>query len=160
MTMPDIETDITGLELLTTRELHKRWRRIYHAGPPSGLSRNLLIRAIAYKIQERAHGGLSSQSKRQLRTLAEQLKTAEGDKFKPGIMLKVGAKLVREWGGQTHMVIVREDGFDYGGRSYRSLSMIARKITGTRWSGPRFFGIRRALKPFSSTGMEARNGQV
>jgi len=158
--MLSVDTEITELENLTTKELHKRWRRIYNAGPPSGLSRDLLVRAIAYKIQEHAHGGLSSQSKRQLRTLAGRLETGEGDKFKPGIMLKVGTKLVREWGGQTHTVIVREDGFDYGGRSYRSLSMIARKITGTRWSGPRFFGIRRAMKPFSSAGMEARNGQT
>ena len=157
--MASIDSEITGLENLTTKELHKQWRRFYRAEPPSGLSRDLLIRAVAYKIQERAHGGLSNQAKRQLRTLAGQLETGEGDKFKPAIMLKVGARLVREWGGQTHTVIVRDDGFDYGGRSFRSLSMIAREITGARWSGPRFFGIRRALKPFSNPGMAAHNGQ-
>ncbi len=158
--MADIESEIAELENLTSKELHKRWRRFYQAEPPSGLSRDLLVRAIAYKIQERAHGGLSNPVKRQLRALAGQLEAGEGDKFKPGIMLKVGARLVREWGGQTHTVIVREEDFDYDGKSYRSLSMIAREITGARWSGPRFFGIRRALKPFSSAAMEAHNGQA
>ena len=153
--MACIEIEIAALEDLGTQELRKQWCRFYHTEPPAGLSRDLQVRAIAYKMQERVHGSLPQYVKRKLRTLAGQLETGGGGKFKPGIMLKPGAKLVREWGGRPHRVVVLEDGFDYEGRRYPSLSAIAREITGVRWSGPRFFGIRRALRPFSSAGTEA-----
>lgn len=158
--MSGIEDEITALEYLGTQELRRRWRRLYHTEPPAGLSRDLHIRAIAYKMQERVHGRLPQYVKRKLRTLAGQLETGGGGKFKPGIMLKPGAKLVREWGGRPHAVVVLDDGFDYEGKRYPSLSSIAREITGARWSGPRFFGIRQALKPFSSAGTEAHDEQA
>ena len=153
--MAGIEDEIAALEDMGAQELRRRWRRFYHTEHPAGLSRDLQTRAIAYKMQERVHGGLPQHIKRKLRTLARQLETASGGKFKPGIMLKPGAKLIREWAGRPHRVVVLEDGFDYEGRRYPSLSAIAREITGVRWSGPRFFGIRRALRPFSSAGTEA-----
>ncbi len=158
--MACIENEIAALEDLGTQELRKQWHRFYHTEPPAGLSRDLQVRAIAYKMQERVHGSLPQYVKRKLRTLAGQLETGGGGKFKPGIMLKPGAKLVREWGGRPHRVVVLEDGFDYEGRRYPSLSAIAREITGARWSGPRFFGIRRALRPFSSAGTEAHHEQA
>ena len=158
--MACIEIEIAALEDLGTQELRKQWWRFYHTEPPAGLSRDLHVRAIAYKMQERVHGSLPQYVKRKLRTLAGQLETGGGGKFKPGIMLKPGAKLVREWGGRPHRVVVLEDGFDYEGRRYPSLSAIAREITGARWSGPRFFGIRRALRPFSSAGTEAHHEQA
>ena len=158
--MSGIEDEITALENLGTQELRRRWRRLYHTEPPAGLSRDLHIRAIAYKMQERVHGRLPQSVKRKLRTLAGRLETEGGGKFKPGIMLKPGAKLVREWGGRPHAVVVLDDGFDYEGKRYPSLSSIAREITGARWSGPRFFGIRQALKPFSSAGTEAHDEQA
>ncbi len=157
--MAGIENEIAALEDLGAQDLRKRWRRFYHTEPPAGLSRDLQTRAIAYKMQERVHGSLPQSVKRKLRTLAKQLETGSDGKFKPGIMLKPGAKLVREWGGRTHSVVVLDDGFDYQGKRYPSLSMIAREITGARWSGPRFFGIRQALKPFSSEGTEAHDEQ-
>ncbi len=153
--MAGIENDIAALEDLGTQDLRKKWRRFYHTESPAGLSRDLQVRAIAYKMQERVHGSLPQYVKRKLRTLAGQLETGGGGKFKPGIMLKPGAKLIREWAGRPHRVVVLDDGFDYEGRRYPSLSAIAREITGVRWSGPRFFGIRRALRPFSSAGTEA-----
>lgn len=158
--MSGIEDEITALENLGTQELRRRWRRFYHTEPPAGLSRDLHIRAIAYKMQERVHVSLPQYVKRNLRTLAGRLETGGGGKFKPGIMLKPGAKLVREWGGRPHSVVVLDDGFDYEGKRYPSLSLIAREITGARWSGPRFFGIRQALKPFSSAGTEAHDEQT
>lgn len=154
--MTGIVTEIIALETLATKKLHKQWRRHYHSEPPTGLSRDLLIRAIASKIQERMHGGLPQSVKRKLRTLAEQLETGNV-KFNPSTMLKPGTNLIREWGGRTHTVTVRDDGFGYDGRSYRSLSMIARKITGARWSGPRFFGITQPTKPPSTGAMEAHH---
>ena len=158
--MAGIEDEIAALEDLGTQALRKQWRRFYHAEPPAGLSRDLQVRAIAYKMQERVHGSLPQHVKRKLRTLAGQLETEGGGKFKLGIMLKPGAKLVREWGGRPHAVVVLDDGFDYEGKRYPSLSAIAWEITGARWSGPRFFGIRQALKPFSSTGTETHDEQA
>ena len=155
--MAGIENEIAALEDLGAQELRRVWHRFYHTDPPAGLSRDLQTRAIAYKMQERVHGSLPQYVKRKLRTLARQLETASGGKFKPGIMLKPGAKLVREWGGRPHSVVVLDDGFDYEGKRYPSLSAIAREITGARWSGPRFFGIRQALKPFSSAGPDIRH---
>jgi hypothetical protein len=101
-------------------------------------------------MQERVHGGVSKSTKRKLRALAQKLETDGNAAFDPGLSLKPGAKLVREWHGVGHSVIVLEDGFDYGGRRYRSLSKIAREITGAHWSGPRFFGLAQAQTPISA----------
>ncbi len=155
--MPDIECELTVLIDLKTHDLRRRWQRMYGAQPPVRLSHDLLVRGVAYKVQERAHGGLAQSTKRKLRTLARQLETDGGSAFDPGLALKPGAKLVREWRGRSHTVIVLEDGFDYGGQRYSSLSKIARAITGAHWSGPRFFGLQKRAKPFSGSA-EAAHG--
>jgi hypothetical protein len=147
--MIDITHDIASLSELGSRELQGLWRRLYRTEPPMGLSRDLRIRAIAYRMQERVHGGLSQPVKRKLRLLARQLEGEGGGALDPGIALKPGTRLVREWGDRTHIVVVVKDGFDYGGRRYPSLSKIAQEITGARWSGPRFFGLKKAARPFS-----------
>jgi hypothetical protein len=126
---------------LNPDELRKEWRRLYRSQPPR-LSRDLLVRAIAYRIQELHYGGLSKATRRKLAALVQargsdvEAATGNGAKW-----IRSGARLVREWNGRTHMVTVEEEGFLYAGRSYRSLSAIAREITGARWSGPRFFGL-------------------
>jgi hypothetical protein len=126
---------------LTPDELRKEWRRLYRSQPPR-LSRDLLVRAIAYRIQELHYGGLSNATRRKLTALVQargsDVETATGSGAK---WIRAGARLVREWNGRTHMVTVEGEGFLYAGRSYRSLSAIAREITGARWSGPRFFGL-------------------
>jgi Protein of unknown function (DUF2924) len=121
-------------------ELRREWRRLYHNDPPR-ISRDLLILGIAYRLQEIEHGGLGKATLRKLRTLAKTLRTTGRVGPTPGLSLKPGARLVREWHGRTHTVTVTEDGFDYAGTSYPSLSNIAKKITGAHWSGPRFFGL-------------------
>ncbi len=147
--MVGINNEIAALSDMEMHDLQVRWRRLYRTQPPRRLSRDLMIRAIAYKMQERVHGGLSKKTKRILTALAQKL-DADGDIAPaPGIRLKPGAKLVREWRGQTHTVVVLEDGFTFDGRQFGSLSKIAREITGAHWSGPRFFGLKRAPKPFS-----------
>ena len=113
---------------------------MHRTGPPPGLSRDLLIRALAYKLQERAHGNPSLALRRRLRTLAGAFDKG-GASFDPGVVPKTGTTLVRQWRGHTHTVLVGEDGFDYEGRRYRSLTVIAERITGAHWSGPRFFGL-------------------
>ena len=121
--------------------LRSAWRRLYRAHPPKRVARDLLMLGVAWKIQEQAYGGLGAGTKRRL---AEMVKTMErdGDVTRNRVArLKPGAKLVREWRGKAHTVIVVEDGFEWKGRHWRSLSAIAREITGVHWSGPRFFGL-------------------
>ena len=134
----DIAEAVARLSASTIFELRNEWRRLHRMAPPMRLSRDLLIRAIAYKLQERAYGGLS-------KTVARKLEQANADPAKPAppISLKPGTRLVREWRGTTHMVLVHADGVEWRGRRYPSLSVVAREITGANWSGPRFFGLRR-----------------
>jgi hypothetical protein len=132
-------------------ELRREWRRLYSNDPPR-ISRDLLILGIAYRRQEMAHGGLGKATLRKLQTLAKTLRTTGRVGPSPSLSLKPGARLVREWHGRSHTVTVTEDGFEYGGISYSSLTTIAKKITGAHWSGPRFFGVLAKGKEHSSGG--------
>jgi hypothetical protein len=137
----DIEGRIIALEALTTADLQIEWRRLYRTMPPIRLSRDLLIRGIAYRVQEQAHGGLSLGTKRRLRSLSGGADQRGRVAAAPAFTLKPGTKLVREWHEHVHTVSVLDDGFEYQGERYRSLTRIARRITGVHWSGPLFFGI-------------------
>jgi hypothetical protein len=141
--MSQIELDIAALQGAATHDLRITWRRLYRGEPSRCMIRDLLIRAIAYRMQERVHGGLTPATKRRLHGLVAEIETKGTEAFDPGIVLKPGARLVREWAGQMHTVVVLEEGFDYDGEHYPSLSKIAARITGAHWSGPRFFGIKR-----------------
>jgi hypothetical protein len=133
---------LSRLPKLDIRELREEWRFLYKADASPHLSRDLLIRAVAYRMQEVALGGLRPEQQRQLRQIAEELKqTGEvAKRFRP--QLKSGTRLIREWQGRTYEVVVLDDGFSWQGMQYRSLSAIARKITSTAWSGPLFFGLK------------------
>jgi len=102
-----------------------------------------LVRSIAFRIQELAHGGLSKATRRKLLALTKVLQSNGSIEPDDGPNLRPGARLVREWRGRTHTVQVTEDGFECDGKSYSSLSKIAHVITGAHWSGPRFFGLNR-----------------
>jgi hypothetical protein len=142
---PDCE--IAGLVDRSTQELRCAWRTLYHTGLPLGLSRDLIIRGLADKLQQRAHGGPSRALLRRLQYLAGEFEKGARS-FDRGGALKTGVTLVRQWRGHTHTVLVREDGFEYDGQRYRSLTVIAERITGAHWSGPRFFAIgKRAVNP-------------
>ena len=125
---------------LTPDELRKEWRRLYRTQPPR-LSRDLLVRAIAYRIQELRYGGLSKATRRKFASLIEARDSGAEIAKEGAQRIRAGARLIREWNGRTHTVMVEEDGFSYAGQNYRSLSAVARDITGARWSGPRFFGL-------------------
>ncbi len=113
----------------------------YAVFSPERVARNLLVLGIAWKIQEQAYGGLGAATKRRLADLAKT-REQDGDLARSRVArLKPGAKLIREWQGETHTVAVLEDGFEWRGKRWRSLSVIAREITGVHWSGPRFFGL-------------------
>jgi hypothetical protein len=135
---------LVELESASTAELRVRWERAYRHPAPKRASRDLLLRALAYHHQERAEGGLSKAALKRLDHLANP-KDHGGQPPRPALpRLRPGTRLIREWGGAVHQVTVSEDGFDYRGARYASLSRIAREITGTRWSGPLFFGLRKA----------------
>ena len=137
----DLSERLAALPKLTYADLRTEWRRLFRAHPPQKISRDLLELAIAWKLQERALGGLSPATKRRLADLTTTLES-KGDLAKArALKLKPGVRLLREWGGDTHEVLVTESGFVWQGRSWRSLSAIAGAITGTHWSGPRFFGL-------------------
>ncbi len=148
----DIAEAFARLSALTIFELRGEWRRLYRAPPPMRLSRDLLIRGIAYKLQEMAYGGLSQAILRKLERLNTKAEAREAREPASPISLKPGTRLVREWGGMTHMVLVHADGIEWNGRRYPSLTMVAREITGAHWSGPRFFGLRRRPASASSAG--------
>jgi hypothetical protein len=133
---------LARLPKLGLRELRQQWSVLYKADASPHLSRELLLRAVANRMQEVALGGLRPERQRQLRQFAQQLNESQERRIRPRPELKPGTRLVREWQGRTYEVVVLDDGFSWQGTSYRSLSALARKITGTAWSGPLFFGLK------------------
>lgn len=131
----DIAAEIARLEGLAKDTLREEWRRLHQTSPPKRLSRDILLRGITYKIQERAFGGLS-------KTIARKLRASGAARRRPQPAFKPGTRLVREWHGVTHTVVILADGVEWRGQRYRSLSVVAREITGAHWSGPRFFGLK------------------
>ena len=137
-----IEDDLAGLARLSREELAERWRRRFGHEPPKGCGRSLLELAEAYAIQVKAFGALKPHLRRQLEGKGDGSgKSPSARRSKQVSRLAAGTRLVREWNGKTHHVDVVESGFVWNGGRYRSLSAIAREITGARWSGPRFFGL-------------------
>jgi Protein of unknown function (DUF2924) len=140
-----VDRQIAELGDRSTHELRIAWRQFHRAEPPLGLSRDLMIRGLANQLQERADGRSSRALQRRLQILTGEFEKGARS-FLPGIVLKSGTTLVRHWRGHTHTVVVGEDGFEYDGQRYRSLTVIAEKITGAHWSGPRFFGVSRRAR--------------
>jgi len=143
---PGLAEQLAQLGSLDGECLKQRWRMLYGTAPPPRVGRSLLRQAIAYRLQENVLGGLKPSTRRLLQRVAvdtaarPEINTTSERKLKPG------AVLLREWHGNTHQVTVLADGVRFRGRSYRSLSQVARVITGTRWSGPLFFGLKSAAK--------------
>jgi hypothetical protein len=147
----DLADRLARLKTLDLSAMRQEWRRLYRA-EPARLSRDLMMRALAYRIQEIAFGGLSKAMLRRLASLAAEFES-DGQIAPPAQpRVKPGARLVREWRGRTHAVVVTQDGFEFEGTLHRSLTSVAREITGAAWSGPRFFGLARA--PEASRGPE------
>jgi len=141
--MADLDNELAALPGMSAKQLRAAWRALRCGEAMASSSRDLLIREIAYKLQERADGGLAPMVKRRLRAMAEELEANGAGVLVAAPLLKPGTRLMREWGGRTHTVIVLDDGFEYDGERHRSLTLIARRITGAHWSGPRFFGLRK-----------------
>ncbi|MGD9669854.1 MAG: DUF2924 domain-containing protein [Hyphomicrobiaceae bacterium] len=139
-----LEAALSALASMSPADLRNEWLRHYRSRPPSRLSRDLLELGVAWKLQERAFGGLSAATKRQIAELGQTMATKADLTKARAVTLRPGARLIREWKGETHEVQVFEEGFLWRGKTWRSLSAIAREMTGTQWSGPRFFGIGKA----------------
>jgi hypothetical protein len=148
----DLAETLARLSAATIFELRGEWRRLHRMPPPMRLSRDLLMRGITYKLQERLLGGLSISILRKLEGLNIGSETSNTKKPLPPISLKAGTRLIREWRGVTHTVLVQAQGFEWNSRRYRSLTVIAQKITEAHWSGPRFFGLRKCVGHLAESG--------
>ena len=141
--MSELATNLGELEDLDLHGLREKWQQHYGTEPPPSMSRELLQRAVGYKMQEEVFGGLSRRTLLQLSTLKTAGTKSLSNVRSAAPAPKSGTKLIREWQGKVHEVLALEDGqFAYGGKIYRSLTTVARQITGTHQSGPRFFGIQ------------------
>ncbi len=157
VTMTDkLHREIGTLDDLTREELVDQWQKAHGCPPPKGIGRNLLLHSAAWQLQARQLGGLKGDAKVLLRRLMNTGNSASDGETRPlhnpgapgrkpvrHLRGKVaaGVRLVREWNGRLHVVEVVEAGFLYDGKTWRSLTAVARRITGTNWSGPRFFGL-------------------
>lgn len=136
-----IAEQLAELQDLDLPSLRARWVEAFGSPPSKHIRRDLLLRALAYQVQVQAFGGLRPPTRRRLIRAAEEIAAGRTPSAIP-LAIKPGTRLLREWQGVTHEVIVLEAGVQYQGKTWTSLSAVAREITGTRWSGPLFFGLR------------------
>src|SRR6266446_10081103 len=139
---PAVEVELDRLPTMPIADLRKRYRELFRTEPPKAFGPDLLRRSIAHRIQEKAYGGLSRPTERLLDQMMKAYAAKPGGKIVLPHRIKPGSVLVREWKSKSHRVTVLEDGFVYDGDTYSNLSEIAVLITGTKWNGPRFFGLR------------------
>ena len=144
MTKQDpIPARLAALKTTSTPDLKQQWRDLFDSEPPL-FNRRYLESRLAYRIQELAYGGLKPETVKRLEALGEQMDggSRRKSRIRADLTPIVGTRLIREWQGVEHLVTVTTDGFDWQGRPYKSLSAIARAITGTRWNGWVFFGLK------------------
>ncbi len=152
-TDPAVEAELDRLPTMPIANLRLRYRELFRADPPKAFGPDLLRRSIAHRIQEKAYGGLSASARRLLDQLVKTAMAKPNGRLELPRRIKPGSELIRMWNGKSHRVTVITDGFAYAGETFASLSEIATEITGTRWNGPRFFGLR------SRSNRESTNGR-
>jgi hypothetical protein len=177
LTREAVDREIAGLDSLDIATLQKRWQELYKLPPPFKIRSGFLRRAIAYRLQELLLGGLKLQTKRELRRIAERARVnrahSGGKPLTVDVaippsesmlprrkILSAGTRLLREWNGTTEVVDVLADGFGWRGKTYRTLSAVAVAITGTKWSGPKFFGLVTTKKPKPVGAMVPNTGRM
>jgi hypothetical protein len=137
---------IASLPVKNTQELNELWRKLFESDPPQA-GKQYLIRRLAYRLQELAHGGLNSSAATILDGLSKPQVNGARSILQPDTALPIpGARLIREWHGVEYTVTILDNGFEYQGRRYKSLTGVAKAITGTHWSGPVFFGLKKGVK--------------
>jgi len=146
-----LASELEQLHELTSEELRERWQTLFGAEAPPKLRSSLIVQGIAYRLQEKALGGLKPATVRLLERIADDAAARRQSAPTPEkIRVNAGTVLIREWHGTKHQVTVLNDGFLFRAKRFRSLSQIARAITGSRWSGPLFFGLKSSRKEQSS----------
>lgn len=140
--MTILEQQLAELPGMSRAQLRAKWRDCWRKPAPD-IGPDLLRRGIAWKLQSRVHGDLPTHVKRELERAAECLRRGEGLVSWGRPSLKPGTRLVRQWQGRVHHVLVLDDGYEYGARHFNSLTQVATAITGTHWSGPTFFGLKK-----------------
>jgi hypothetical protein len=142
--MPDssIVKRLASLSTLSLPVLCDLWRQLFKKEPPPEIRKNLMLRIVGHRLQEQEFGGLSDGGCRRLRQLAATFEADPSAVVSNRLLIKAGTRLVRQWKEQVHVVEVEAEGYEYRGARYENLSEIARLITGTRWSGPLFFGLK------------------
>jgi len=140
--MPDlVQQQLESLPKLSKADLCDLWQKSFN-GPPPELRKDLMIPILGYRLQEQAYGALKPRTIQRLRKIARAIKNDPNAAIVPGLRIKPGTRLVRQWRDQVHVVNVEENRYEYKGSYFRSLSEIASLITGTKWSGPLFFGLK------------------
>jgi hypothetical protein len=139
-----LETEIGRLPDLSLGKLRERWKTLFGHQAPKSLRRNFLARAVAYQMQVEAFGGLSVATKRRLREIANAVRNGDANAVLGTSRIKPGTQMIRQWQNITHRVTASKQGFEWEGRTFNSLSAVAKAITGTNWNGFAFFGIKRA----------------
>ncbi len=139
---PSITKRLASLPKLSKPAVCELWRQLFKREPPSEVRKDLMLRVIAHRLQEQELGGLSDANCRRLRQLAATFEADPDAVVSTRPLMKPGTRLVRQWEGHVHVVEVEPKGYSYKGARYENLSEIAHLITGTRWSGPAFFGLR------------------
>jgi hypothetical protein len=157
-TDPAVEDELDRLPAMPIAQLRVRYREVFRSDPPKAFGPDLLRRSIAHRIQEKTYGGLSRSAQRLLDQMMKAYAARPGGKIVLPRRIKPGSVLVREWKGKSHRVMVLADGFAYDGETYTNLSEIAVLITGTKWNGPRFFGLRLKTKEGSELADANRSG--
>jgi hypothetical protein len=138
-----LSKQISALPSLNKTQLLAIWAENFSKDPPPTLRKELMVPILAYRMQEREFGGLSHGARRRLREVGASLNTEKPSQERPDSAPQTGTRLLRMWRGEMHEVIATGNAYLYRGQTYSSLSKIAREITGTRWSGPLFFGVRK-----------------
>jgi Protein of unknown function (DUF2924) len=148
-----VEYELDRLPTMPIAQLRLRYREVFRTDPPKAFGPDLLRRSIAHRVQEKAYGGLSASTRRLLDQLAKAAMAKPNGRLELPRRIKPGSELVRTWKGKSYRVTVTADGFAWDGRTFAGLSEIASAITGTRWNGPRFFGLR---SPSSQEGTDGK----
>ena len=159
-TDPAVEAELDRLAVMPIAQLRVRYREVFRTDPPKAFGPDLLRRSIAHRIQEKAYGGLSRSAQRLLDQMMKVNAAKPNGKIVLPRRIKPGSVLVREWKGKSQRVMVLADGFAYDGETYTNLSEIAVLITGTRWNGPRFFGLRSKTQENDETAASDRPDHI
>jgi hypothetical protein len=139
---PTVTQHLSSLPSLTKTALCDQWLHLFKQGCPPAMRQDLMLRIIAYRLQEQEFGGFSDTTRRRLRQLAHAFESDATAAVSTRPPIKPGTRLVRQWKERVHVVNVEAKSYEYKGARYESLSEIARLINGTRWSGPLFFGLK------------------